>query len=185
MRPGLGGGVCQRSQLSRQALKRHHVVARAIRYRPEPAWGPHAELCRGIYLAPPWGKLNPRGEGVKVTVTEESAIEISWSSRKLEKVCTDDRQAVRRWGTDNWKILRRRLAALLAAPTLADMTGVPGNCHQLHADRAGEFAISLWGSYRLIFEPAHNPFPALTDGGVDRALVTKIEIKEVVDYHGQ
>jgi proteic killer suppression protein len=65
------------------------------------------------------------------------------------------------------------------------MDGVPGNCHQLQANRSGEFAISLWGSYRLIFQPAQTPLPTLRDGGVDRTRVTKIEIKEVVDYHGK
>jgi toxin HigB-1 len=111
-------------------------------------------------------------------------IEISWSSQKLEKVCTDDRLGQKHWGADNWRILKRRLASLLDAPSLADMEGVPGKCHQLHGDRSGEFALSLWGAYRLIFRPADDPVPALADGGVNRVLVTKIEIEEVVDYHG-
>jgi plasmid maintenance system killer protein len=66
------------------------------------------------------------------------------------------------------------------------MDGTPGNCHQLlHADRAGQLSMSLWGPYRLIFEPDHDPVPRLPDGGLDRSLVTKILIKEVVDYHGE
>jgi proteic killer suppression protein len=77
------------------------------------------------------------------------------------------------------------LVALLGAPTLADMAGTPGNCHQLHADRSGEFAVGLWGSYRLIFVPDQDPVPTLDDGGIDRTKVTHIEIKEVVDYHGK
>ncbi|MGH2351185.1 MAG: killer suppression protein [Chloroflexota bacterium] len=111
-------------------------------------------------------------------------IEISWSSRKLEKACSDDRQGSRRWGADNWKVFKRRLAALAAAPTLADMRGVPGNCHQLHADRDEEYALDLWGPYRLIFEPDHDPLPQLQHGGIDTANVTQILIKEVADYHG-
>jgi proteic killer suppression protein len=102
----------------------------------------------------------------------------------LEKVCADDRQGGKHWGADQWKLLKRRLAALLAAPTLADMAHVPGNCHPLHADRAGDFAINLWGAYRLIFEPVDDPVPTLTDGGIDRAKITQIRIKEVTDYHG-
>ena len=117
-------------------------------------------------------------------MSRRAVIEISWSSRKLERVCTDDRQGTKHWGADHWKILKRRLAALLGSPTLADLEGAPGNCHQLHGDRIGEWAISLWGSYRLIFQPAHNPVPTLGDGGINKALVTRIEIKEVVDYHG-
>jgi len=43
--------------------------------------------------------------------------------------------------------------------------------------------MSLWGSYRLVFVP-DDPIPTLADGGIDRSLVTKISITEVVDYHG-
>jgi proteic killer suppression protein len=68
---------------------------------------------------------------------------------------------------------------------LRDLEGVPGNCHQLHADRAGDFAMYLWGSYRLVFQPDHDPVPELPAGGIDRALVTRIIVKEVVDYHGK
>jgi toxin HigB-1 len=73
----------------------------------------------------------------------------------------------------------------MAAPTLQDMEGAPGNCHQLRADRAGEFAVYLWGSYRLVFEADHDPPPLREDGGIDRTRVTRISIKEVVDYHGK
>ena len=118
-------------------------------------------------------------------MSRSPVIEISWSSRKLEKTCSDDRQGSKHWGADNWKLLKRRLAALLGAPTLSDMEGVPGNCHQLTADRSGEFAVSLWGQFRLIFAPDHDPVPTLDDGGIDRTKVTQIEIKEVVDYHGK
>ena len=111
-------------------------------------------------------------------------IEVSWDSRKLEKACSDDRLGSKRWGQDNWKLLKRRLAALRAAPTLADMHGVPGRCHQLHADRDGDFAVDLWGPYRLILVPNHQPIPSLDDGGIDTSRVTEITIKEVDDYHG-
>jgi len=111
-------------------------------------------------------------------------IDISWSDHKLQKTCASDRGGQRRWGADNWKLLRRRLAALDAAPTLTDMDGVPGKCHPLRTDRAGQFAVHLWGSYRLVFAPDYDILPTLPDGGVDRSRVTKIRIEEVVDYHG-
>lgn len=109
---------------------------------------------------------------------------MSWSSRKLERSCSDDRQGAKAWGPEQWKVLKRRLASLLAAPTLADMSGVPGNCHVLTSDRAGEVAIDLRGPYRLIFEPEHDPIPVLADGGIDFSAVTRIRIKEVDNYHG-
>lgn len=65
------------------------------------------------------------------------------------------------------------------------MQGVPGHLHALGEDRAGQFALSLDGPYRLIFEPDHTPLPRLEDGGIDRQQVTHISIKEVVNYHGK
>ena len=102
----------------------------------------------------------------------------------MEKTCTGEHDGAKRWGVHNWQRLKRRLASLSAAPTLQDMAGVPGNCHQLRADRAGQFALDLWGATRLVFKPDHDPVPRLADGGIDRAQVTAVVIMEVVDYHG-
>src|SRR4051812_39357530 len=86
-----------------------------------------------------------------ITMPWSSPIDIAWSDRKLAKSCASDRNGQRRWGADHWKLLKRRLASLDAAPTLIDMEGVPGRCHQLHEDRRDQFAVALWGSYRLVF----------------------------------
>lgn len=114
----------------------------------------------------------------------DPVIKIAWSDRKLEKHCASDKAGLRHFGKQNWSLLRRRLDALTAAPTLRDMDGVPGKCHALSANRAGAFAMNLWGPYRLIFVPDHDPVPTLNDGGIDRTLVTRISITEVADYHG-
>lgn len=81
-------------------------------------------------------------------------------------------------------MLKRRLATLAAAPSLEDMGALPGKCHALHGDRAGQYALHLWGSYRLVLVPDHNPLPQLSGGGGDRRAVTKVTIVEVIDYHG-
>jgi proteic killer suppression protein len=99
-------------------------------------------------------------------------------------VCSSDGEGQRRWGADHWQILKRRITTLAAAPRLEDMGMLPGHCHPLHGNREGEFAVSLWGSYRLVFAPNNDPLPLLDDGGLDRLRVTSISIKEVVDYHG-
>lgn len=117
-------------------------------------------------------------------MSRRPAIEIAWANRKLEKSCSDDCRGAKDFGTEQWKVLSRRLVSLRAAPTLADMRGVPGNCHGLSTNRAGEFAMGLRGPFRLIFEPDHDPLPTLDDGGIDTTRVTKIRIKEVDDYHG-
>jgi len=113
-----------------------------------------------------------------------TTIDISWADRKLEKHCSSERAGARRWGIDHWSLMKRRLATLRGAPTLKDMDGAPGRCHPLTANRNGQFAVSLWGQFRLIFVPDHDPVPCLDDGGIDKALVTRISITEVADYHG-
>lgn len=112
-------------------------------------------------------------------------IDISWSDRKLQKSCSSDRDGRRTFGADQWKALKNRIVSLEAAPTLADMHGVPGRFHELSADRGGQFALDLRGSSRLIFQPDHDSVPLLDGGGIDRTHVTKIVITEVVDYHGR
>jgi proteic killer suppression protein len=109
-------------------------------------------------------------------------IEISFADRKLEKACSDDRDGAKRWGV-NWKLVKRRLASLSAAETLADMSNAPGRCHALTADRAGQFALHLWEPYRLVFEPANRVAARESNGGVDYARVTAIRILEIVNYH--
>jgi len=64
------------------------------------------------------------------------------------------------------------------------MSNVPGRCHALREDRAGQFALDLWGPYRLIFEPDNDPLPKKEDGGIDIAKVTSVRILEIADYHG-
>jgi proteic killer suppression protein len=115
---------------------------------------------------------------------EGGVIKIAWADHKLEKSCSGENAGKRRWG-GNWKLLQRRLASLLATPTLKDMDGVPGKCHPLSVDRNGQFAVHLWGAYRLVFAPDHDPVPLLPDGGIDTEHVTSIVIEEVVDYHGR
>jgi toxin HigB-1 len=111
-------------------------------------------------------------------------IDISWSDRQLEKSCAGDKAGRRRWGAESWAVLKRRLIALEATPTLAQMEGQPGRCHRLSADRSGAFAIDLRGAKRLVFSPDHDPVPTLQDGGIDTSRVTAIVLREVTDYHG-
>jgi len=80
-----------------------------------------------------------------VKVSRRTVIEITWANRKLEKSCSDDRRGAKDFGTEQWKVLSRRLVSLRPASTLADMRGVPGNCHGLSANRSGEFAVDLRG----------------------------------------
>jgi plasmid maintenance system killer protein len=118
----------------------------------------------------------------RVTTSRVNAIDIEWADRRLAKSTATDRTGERQFGKERWALLRRRIASLLASPTLADLENAPGRCHALTADRAGQFCLDLWGPYRLAFEPTA-PIPRLADGGVDRRAVTSVRILEIVNYH--
>jgi proteic killer suppression protein len=56
-------------------------------------------------------------------------------------------------------------------------------CHELKGDKQGTLAVDLGHPYRLIFEPAINPIPRKSDGGLDWSQVTAIRVLTVEDYH--
>jgi toxin HigB-1 len=90
----------------------------------------------------------------------------------------------RSYGAENARRILRRLDELRAAANLETIRSLPGRCHELKHDRAGQLAIDVRHPYRLIFEPANELVPRKTDGGLDWAGVTTIKILEVEDYHG-
>ena len=111
-------------------------------------------------------------------------MDIVFSTKKLEKLCNDDRLARRVWGKAQAEVLARRLDELRAAPTLESMRGLPGRLHELVGDHAGQLAMVLKGGDRLIIEPAHEPPPTKLDGGLDCRQVTAVRVVSVEDYHG-
>jgi proteic killer suppression protein len=112
-------------------------------------------------------------------------MDIIFVDRRLEKEFNSSKKLRRAHGDQRAKKIQRRMANLRSADTLEDMRSWPGKCHELRENRAGQLAVSLDGSYRLVFEPANNPVPTKPDGGLDWSQVTAVCIIEVVDYHGK
>lgn len=111
-------------------------------------------------------------------------MDIVFRTRKLEKQCNDAREGSRTWGTEQAERLRRRLDDLAAAANLGVMRTLPGRPHELKADRKGQISIDLKHPYRLIIEPADDPVPTKSDGGLDWDSVTMVRVLEVTDTHG-
>jgi len=88
------------------------------------------------------------------------------------------------WGDRQAKVLRRRLDQLKAAENLSIMRDLPGRCHELTADRAGQLSLDLVHPMRLIVEPAVEPRPYKDDGGLDWSRVESIRVLEIEDTHG-
>lgn len=111
-------------------------------------------------------------------------MEISFRTKKLQKLCQTQALATKELGNACAKRLMLRLVQLQAAATLVDVFSVQAaRCHPLKQDRKGQFAVDLEHPRRLVFVPDHDPVPLLPDGGVDVAAVAAIQIIEIVDYH--
>ena len=110
-------------------------------------------------------------------------VEVSFSSPRLRRACESAADLQRAYGKPCAKRLMARLADLRAAPTLDDLRRLPGRCHELDGDRAGQLALDLPDGRRLVFEPTENPSPMKEDGGLDWRRVDAIRVIEIADYH--
>lgn len=112
-------------------------------------------------------------------------MDILFQDQRLAKVCNNESLLIRKHGPIRAKLLRRRLDELRAAENLEVLRSLPQvRCHELKGNRAGTLAVDLDHPYRLIFEPANNPIPRKSDGGLNWTEVTAIRVLAVEDYHG-
>jgi len=108
-------------------------------------------------------------------------MDLSFKNKKLEALCSRKSLQLKQLGKPCAKKLQTRLADLLAAKHVKQL--VAGGPHALTGDRAGQYAVSLHGGFRLVFEPAHDTVPQLPDGGIDWQQVTAVRITYIGDYH--
>jgi plasmid maintenance system killer protein len=110
-------------------------------------------------------------------------MDITFASGKMQKLCNSASKLKGEYGPRMAKVIQRRLADLQAALCLDDMRLLPGRCHELTGNLAGQLALDLVHPERLLFEPNHDPKPQRADGGLDWKLVTMITILAIGDYH--
>lgn len=109
-------------------------------------------------------------------------MDILFADTELERLCSNARLQQKKLGRSGARKLQRRLADLLAAQNLGEI--VAGRPHPLSGDRAGQFAVSLDGGRRLVFEPADEAIPLTQDDAIAWTLVRTIRIVFIGDYHG-
>jgi toxin HigB-1 len=109
-------------------------------------------------------------------------MKIWFTSGKLSKTMSCERDAAKVYGTDCARMIMRRLAEIEAAPSMADIPPHAG-CHPLKGDKKEKYALKLKQPYRLIIKPKCEEIPLRDDGGVDLSKVTEILVLKVVDYH--
>jgi len=110
-------------------------------------------------------------------------MDVFFESKKLNKLIHNSRDLQKKYGSENAKLIPKRLQNLSLADNLEVMRFLPGKTHELKGDRSGTLAIKLKHGYRLIFEPADDPPPIKNDGGLDWQAITSIVILAVEDYH--
>lgn len=109
---------------------------------------------------------------------------VYFQNKKLETAFNTEKLLIKNFGKEQAKYIKRRMAVLLASPSLSDVPHVPPDrCHQLTGNRKGDFAVDLNHPYRLTFRPVNDPMPLKEDGGFDLIRINKILILEVEDYH--
>lgn len=110
-------------------------------------------------------------------------MEVLFENEKLQRQVSNQRDLRRMWGDEGAKRITLRLQQLAAAETLSDMRQLPGRCHELSGNRAGELAVDVHGGHRLILKPSENPPPTKQEGGLDWSRVESVTVTEIVDYH--
>lgn len=105
-------------------------------------------------------------------------MEVRYGSKRLERICLDERECKKAYSKLFGKIALRH-NALETATSMSDLKVLDpgGKWHPLHGGREGQWAGSLSGNYRMIVEPKVDGLEVIA---VEQNVVTVIDIK---DYH--
>lgn len=98
-------------------------------------------------------------------------LDITYKTRKLEKICTDAKVAEKLHGREMADIIHQRIDEITAADSVEMMIQFHiGRCHPLRQNRKGQYAVDLVHPYRLVFEKHGNT-------------IQIAHILEIIDYH--
>jgi toxin HigB-1 len=97
-------------------------------------------------------------------------VQIEFSTRRLSEAAVSFSEASRLFGVPIGRKYLQRLAVLRAVDEFGQLYGLRAlQLHHLKGDRAGQYAISLTGNFRLIIEKIEKD---------------KVRIIDLEDYHG-
>lgn len=112
-------------------------------------------------------------------------MEVTYKNKHLQKCAEDETYSVRKLGPVRSEKYLQRIGDLMDAKTLEEVRNLPGNYHELSANRKGQWAVSLDGPYRLIFAPHENPIPVDENGKYVWIEIKGVEIEDIENYHGK
>ncbi len=111
-------------------------------------------------------------------------MEISFANKKLAKLLNDEKETLKKYGSDNGRRILMRLSQIAAAANLQELAALPQiRLHQLVANRDEQLSIDVKHPYRLIITAHHEEMPRKEDGGLDWLRITSVLILEITDTH--
>ena len=111
-------------------------------------------------------------------------MQLFFQNKRLEKLLSNQKELLKKFGPDNGRRLMRKLSQLAAADHLHQFSTLPATrLHELTGNRKGQLSIDLKHPYRLIIKPDNDPIVLKDDGGIDRSLTTAVKIIEIADTH--
>lgn len=106
-------------------------------------------------------------------------MEIFAKTKKLANIINNRNLIQKYYGELTGKI-NARLDEFAAARTLRDIPSTPPpRCHALKGNRDGQFAVTVSGNYRIVFE-GYDKNDQLSD---DKDRITTVFILAIEDYH--
>lgn len=113
---------------------------------------------------------------------EFSIMKIVFKNKRLQKVCSNRNEAVKKYGAKVGGKLLLRLAQLQAFESLEDVSQKPPfRRHLLTGTYQGCFAVDLTSRFRLIFEPVFEKNIKLEDSSLSE--IKLIMIMEVSNHY--
>lgn len=111
---------------------------------------------------------------------------ISYKNKKLEKVLTDSKKLIKKYGDVQARLIAKRINEIKASNNLAILKSLPqARLHELENNRKGQLSVDVKHPYRLIFIPDYDDPPRKPDGGLDWNQIDRIKILEIKNTHGK
>lgn len=109
-------------------------------------------------------------------------MKVSFQTKKLQKLCEDEREMHKR-RPDIERKLRLRIAALKANNTIAELevNDPLGKWHRLKENRKGQWSGAVSSNERIIIEPLKNGVRIIDIEEERRS--TEARVVEIIDYH--
>jgi proteic killer suppression protein len=111
---------------------------------------------------------------------EEAEVNVTWNSKKMNKIFSDERKLIVKFGATIAKKVQLRIWEMQQVDDLRQLSLYPpAGLHELKGQYAGLFAVALTGNWRLIVQGFDEQGTSTTQ----LETIVNVVIVEVIDYH--